>query len=400
MKTFSFSGTGAEYFKIWIVNILLTIVTLGLYYPWAKVRNNRYLYGNSQLATRNFDYHATGKQLFMGYLIAMGILILFTIIQKIFPTGSLILMLIIFLGFPWLIWQSLRFNMRMTSFSNVRFGFNGRLGQSYINFLLLPIAGFIAVYLPFILIGIFAAMSAQSGLSGGTMVLIAIAVPLTFVVGLYVYAFLKKRNSSYLIGGIQYGQGQFETQLETKAFAKIALKTVGLSLLATIILMVGFSVILMLAGLGGSLLSLSNSIQDPAAMQGLMEGGLLLTVIVPFYLGFIFVSFLVIAYSYSRQRQYIFNNTKLDGSIEFASSIKARKMSWIMATNFLAVILSLGLAYPWAKVRMVRYVLENSLIDINMEDGLDSYITQQEEKQSSLGDQIGDALDIDVGLGL
>ena len=42
MKALSFNGSGMEYFKIWIVNVLLTIITLGLYHPWAKVRNHRY----------------------------------------------------------------------------------------------------------------------------------------------------------------------------------------------------------------------------------------------------------------------------------------------------------------------------------------------------------------------
>ena len=64
MRVLSFGGSGFEYFKIWIVNILLTILTLGLYYPWAKVRKNRYFYGNTSLDERNFEYHATGKQLF------------------------------------------------------------------------------------------------------------------------------------------------------------------------------------------------------------------------------------------------------------------------------------------------------------------------------------------------
>ena len=34
-----FRGNGYEYFRIWIVNILLTIMTLGIYSAWAKVRN-------------------------------------------------------------------------------------------------------------------------------------------------------------------------------------------------------------------------------------------------------------------------------------------------------------------------------------------------------------------------
>ena len=39
-----FTGNAGEYFKIWIVNIALTVVTLGVYSAWAKVRKLRYFY--------------------------------------------------------------------------------------------------------------------------------------------------------------------------------------------------------------------------------------------------------------------------------------------------------------------------------------------------------------------
>ncbi|WP_373776122.1 DUF898 family protein, partial [Neisseria dentiae] len=39
---FEFHGNAGEYFNIWIVNIFLTIITLGIYGPWAKVRRLRY----------------------------------------------------------------------------------------------------------------------------------------------------------------------------------------------------------------------------------------------------------------------------------------------------------------------------------------------------------------------
>ena len=42
-----FRATGAEYFRIWIVNLLLTIITLGIYSAWAKVRRLRYFYGST-----------------------------------------------------------------------------------------------------------------------------------------------------------------------------------------------------------------------------------------------------------------------------------------------------------------------------------------------------------------
>ncbi|MET2872051.1 DUF898 family protein, partial [Exiguobacterium profundum] len=54
-----FIGSGSEYFRIWIVNLLLTIVTLGIYSAWAKVRTLQYFYRNTQLAGSSFDYHGS-----------------------------------------------------------------------------------------------------------------------------------------------------------------------------------------------------------------------------------------------------------------------------------------------------------------------------------------------------
>ncbi len=35
----NFSGRGSEFFGIWIVNVLLSILTLGIYSAWAKSQN-------------------------------------------------------------------------------------------------------------------------------------------------------------------------------------------------------------------------------------------------------------------------------------------------------------------------------------------------------------------------
>ncbi|HFS85048.1 MAG TPA: DUF898 family protein, partial [Epsilonproteobacteria bacterium] len=123
MTAFTFHGNGREFFKIWIVNTVLIIVTLGIYYPWAKVRTRRYFYGNTALDGRRFEYHATGKQLFKGYLIAMGLLIVYLVVQQVAPILSGLLLVLFFAALPWIIWRSLIFNFRLTSFSNVRFGF-------------------------------------------------------------------------------------------------------------------------------------------------------------------------------------------------------------------------------------------------------------------------------------
>ncbi len=70
-----FVGSGSEYFRIWIVNLLLTIVTLGIYSAWAKVRRLKYMYRNTQIADSSFDYHGSPIAILKGRLIALVLLI-------------------------------------------------------------------------------------------------------------------------------------------------------------------------------------------------------------------------------------------------------------------------------------------------------------------------------------
>jgi uncharacterized membrane protein YjgN (DUF898 family) len=399
MKQLTFEGNGSEYFKIWIVNILLITITLGLYYPWAKVRNHRYFYGNSTLEGRNFDYHATGKQLFVGYLIAMALFLVYVIVGEIFPLGAPILLVVLFLAIPWIIWRSVMFNMRMTSFSNVRFGFSGKLGLAYINFLLLPLLFFVSIYALPIAAAIIVPMY-KGSMPAYAGVLIAIAVIVSMALAVYFFALMQKRNTSYLINGYRYGQGEFSTELRTGAFAKITLKTFGLSLLTftVVMMLVGTAVALM--GLGGGFADLAQmgNVENPEELIGeLLAGGAVVAVVIG-YISMIFVGFFLMAYMQTRQRTYILENTLLDDKIAFISSLKARSLAWIMGSNFLLIILTLGLATPWAKVRVARLMLENTYVDVG--DGFDQYVTQKQKEQSSLGEQIGDAFDVDIGVGI
>jgi len=388
MKALSFEGSGMEYFKIWIVNILLTIVTLGLYYPWAKVRNNRYFYANSTLEGRNFEYHATGKQLFIGYLIAMVLFIAYSVIQEVSPKGGLIVALIFLLALPWIIWRSMKFNMRMTSFSNVRFGFVGELAGSYVNFLVLPIIFFVTLYG-----GPFIAIYASLGW------VIGIILALAFLaLAFFIYAYMRKRNVSYMINGTRYGQGEFLAKIKMEKFAIIILKAFGLGILvliaisvlisAVLFLIIGTEAFMALEGDFNKIVDFMAETLSPWVMYAL--GGLT-------YLLFIIGLMLVLAYTITRQRTYVYENTTLDEKITFKSTLKAKSLAFIMITNLLAIIFSFGLALPWAKVRLARLMLENT--QINTDEGFDSYITQKEKESSALGEQIGDAFDVDVGLG-
>ena len=81
---FAFTGSTKEYFKIWIVNALLTIVTLGIYSAWAKVRNKQYLYKNTWVKGASFEYHGKPTKILLAYFIALGLILIYELILPYF----------------------------------------------------------------------------------------------------------------------------------------------------------------------------------------------------------------------------------------------------------------------------------------------------------------------------
>ena len=388
MEALKFTGSGSEYFKIWIVNILLTIITLGIYYPWAKVRNRRYFYGNTNLADRNFEYHATGKQLLLGFIIGVIFFTIYTFITSAAPQFAIVFILLFMLIFPWLIWRSLMFNMKVTSFSNVHFSFKGALKTAYAVFLGYPLLA----YLIIIVVGILAAVMipALEDINPLFSVIAGIIVGLLFIFWyIYFIALINKKSKEYFIANSYYGQGKFSTNLELKKFLIIILKSFGLLL----ILLFGIGLITSLLGMGMGQLSALNP--ENMEKNGLPSGAIITLFIAYFVM--IFSMFIVMAYGMTRQRTYVYENTTLDEKISFKSTLRARDLMWVMFSNIFLVLMTLGFASPWAKVRMARLMLENTLVDTSV--GFDEYITQQQDNSGAIGEQIGEAFDVDMDVG-
>lgn len=64
----SFHGTGSSLFLLILKNVLLTIVTLGIYAPWAATERRKYVWQNVEFHGQRFIYEGTGLELFIGYL--------------------------------------------------------------------------------------------------------------------------------------------------------------------------------------------------------------------------------------------------------------------------------------------------------------------------------------------
>ncbi|MCA6489240.1 MAG: DUF898 family protein, partial [Chitinophagaceae bacterium] len=134
-------GKGFDFFKIQIVNFLLQIVTLGLYYPWAKANTLEYLYSHTTLQDHPFSFTGTGKEMFRGYvklLVFMGILLsLFFILvtNNMGGWGLLLIYLTLFLLIPLALHGSYRYRMAKTSWRGIRFGYTGNRGELFTLFI-------------------------------------------------------------------------------------------------------------------------------------------------------------------------------------------------------------------------------------------------------------------------
>ncbi|MGM2922021.1 DUF898 family protein, partial [Bacillus cereus group sp. BC58] len=82
-----------EYFGIWMVNLMLIIVTLTLYSPWAKARRMRYFYGSTQFLKHRFDFVAMPSRILLGRLFALELYLVIVVLTNysILATSSLLM---------------------------------------------------------------------------------------------------------------------------------------------------------------------------------------------------------------------------------------------------------------------------------------------------------------------
>lgn len=136
-----FLGNGGDFFGILIINWLLTIVTLGFYYPWAKAKRLQYLYNATTLNDDSFEFHGTGKEMFKGFIKAIailgvlyGIITVITLVLKM-PVVGLIVFYLLFLAIlPIAIHGSYKYRMSRSSWRGIRFGYRGDRNELFQNF--------------------------------------------------------------------------------------------------------------------------------------------------------------------------------------------------------------------------------------------------------------------------
>jgi uncharacterized membrane protein YjgN (DUF898 family) len=143
-KRFKYFGAGLEFAIIYFKNILLTIITMGLYYPWAKVELLKYHYQSTELDNSRFLFHATGKEVFKGFIKIYAILIAlyaFLIYASqtqnltLITTASILFYMFLLLLIPLAIHGSVRYRASRSSWKGIHFKYLGDRKELFLLFI-------------------------------------------------------------------------------------------------------------------------------------------------------------------------------------------------------------------------------------------------------------------------
>ena len=336
-----FTGSAGEYFRIWIVNTVLIVLTFGIYAAWAKVRTRRYFYANTRLGSHSFGYTANPVAILKGNLLVGAGFILYTIVEFYNADYSVLPGIAFWFIVPFLIYRSLRFRAHNSTFRNIRFRFLGSLGECYRIYLLMPLG-----------------------------------IPFTLGFSIPYWVF---RQKEYVFNNFAYGS----TENRFGGKSGFFYKTYGLAALFVIL---AFVFLVLLVVLVSQLSNNSNSAGG--------EGAAGFSGFIPLLMMFSIFIFILL-FPYARLTNYCWNESRL-GKVRFLCTLKARRLIWITISNSLAILFSFGLLTPWAKVRRVCYILEN--FTVVAEQNLDEFTAISEPDETALGEAATDIFDIEIGL--
>ncbi len=367
-QRFAFSGTGSEYFRIWIVNLMLTVLTLGVYSAWAKVRRLRYFYRNTSMAGARFDYHGAPTAILKGRVLALALAGAYQLALHVSGIAALVLGLLLVAVMPWLLARSLRFKLANSSYCGVRFRFDGTSAQAYRTLAVFPLALGVAILLTW---SVATSFSGQPALVLITGMLCALAV---FGSAVLTHFWIKRYQHQHA----QLGQTRFYFHAHARSFFHLYLKTIGLFVLSAVL--VGVFTFLCKSALPidtsgplGSLLGIG---------VGMLSAYALFLLVQPFF--------------DSRLQNLVWNQTDL-GEHQFTSEAKAHKLALLHAANLVLIVLSAGLYKPFAVVRVLKYRIESlSLVPNGALE--DFHSAPQDDRTGALGQEAGDFFNIDISL--
>ena len=360
-----FTGSGSEYFRIWIVNLLLTLVTLTLYWPFARARRLVYFHRNTLLGTDALGFHADPWKMFRGYLLMLALGGVYWGVSRFVPALKWLPLLVMAALWPLLWRSSLFFRLSNTSWRGVRFGFAGSVGMAYR--VMLPLL------LPMMLLVLAGSFVEAPDLAQKswiqTFFVLTGGLTVVFLLGL---PWLMARLSAYQHSGYVFTRER--SSLETKQIIG-GLYLIGLKI---------FGIALLLVLLAGLLAA--------AAGAGAGKSG----VLVILGLFYVVIPLVLLPYFQARVQNLLWGQTRSE-QIEIHSELHFTDLFKVNALNWLLIVVTLGLYWPFAAVRTARVRLQALAVEVHGD--VDTWVAEAPQRPGGvLGDAAGDALGLDMGL--
>lgn len=337
-RPLSFHGAGGTLFGIQIVNALLVLATLGVYYFWAKAKTRRYMFAQTEIDADRFAYHGTGKELLLGYAKAVLVFFLPVMLLNAIPelTGagpavqSLVGFVVSGLALvfvPIAIVGARRYRLGRSSWRGIRFAFRGDTRE------------FVKLFVH------------------GSLLTAVTA-------GLY-YPVFVVRQYQFLASHSWFGNARVDFDGSPTALFRPFLGLVA----AWASVFVGFPIVVASAG--------------PAA------GGVWALFALP-------LAAVTWVWWRATRRRFLWNHTTLD-SARFHSTVTARRLLGLYAVNLALLIVTVGLATPWVSVRSARFACRHLALAGPLD--LDAVLQAPATAAGTTGEGLSGFFDADLNLG-
>lgn len=372
-----FTGSGSEYFRIWAVNLLLILVTLGLYLPFAKARRIRYFYANTLVDGQALSFHGDPWKMFRGFLLLVVLMGAYTFAGRLSSTAAFIAFLILCAVWPALWRASLQFRLGNTSWRGLRMRFDAPLKGAYL--------ACAPTYLPAIAMVVAGLLLAPDevepaqhftvamGLNMVGALLLMLLMPWSFAL------FKRYQHNGYRIAG-----QEAHIDMSSGRVYLLSLKLVGVAIGSA--LLAGLVLGLLAFGVF-AVTGFRPNTSSPFTQAGFMAIGLLV---------YLLVFAVVLPYGAARMQNLAWNGTR-SAALTFRSELRFRSLFALTLKNWLLTALTLSLYRPFAAVATAKLRLEAVTID-SQEDPADWVAASLASHADATGEIAGDFFGIDMGL--
>jgi uncharacterized membrane protein YjgN (DUF898 family) len=375
-----FTGSGGEYFRVWIVNLLLSIVTFGFYTPLARRRTAQYFYSHTLVAGSPLEFTAQTKRMLVGFILFVA---LYAALKIAAQTGQDNVVAVMLVGgaalAPYFWGSAMRFRFNATRWRGVRLQFTATWGEVYR-------ASIPAFLFALIWLGALTQITELVGprkehgsvvVAGGVGLVAAILSILCAIRLEYNYKSLVVARGR--IGG---QPGRWKPRFGD--FVGIWAATVGVFL--GVVLLVGAAIAL---AVGGSFALIKN-----------MKGGGIAAVLtmIAMFVAVIFLLFLASAparaYREARMFRLVWNNIGVSHMSRFKCRLRPWRFVGLRVRNVLLTLVTFGFWRPFARVSEYRMKAES--VTLHVKGGLDQLAGQLAREEQAVGDAIADAIGLEL----